>query len=115
MDAADRGRLLYKLADLVGARSEELAALESLNCGKTITDARGDLEGVVNTLRYYAGWADKIEGKTVPVRGNFLSYTPAAAGVCGRPDRSALELPAADAWAWKCGAGPRLAATLPSS
>jgi aldehyde dehydrogenase (NAD+) len=49
--------------------------LESLNCGKTISDARGDMNGVVNTLRYYAGWADKIEGHTVPVRGNFLSYT----------------------------------------
>jgi aldehyde dehydrogenase (NAD+) len=75
MDAADRGRLLYKLADLTEGHAEELAALESLNCGKTITDARGDLQGVVNTFRYYAGWADKIEGKTVPVRGNFLSYT----------------------------------------
>ncbi len=75
MDAADRGRLLYKLADLVEKNSEELAALESLNCGKTINDSRGDLQGVVNTLRYYAGWADKIEGRTVPVRGNFLSYT----------------------------------------
>jgi aldehyde dehydrogenase (NAD+) len=75
LDAADRGRLLFKLADLVEKEAEELAALESLNCGKTITDARGDLQAVVNTLRYYAGWADKVEGKTVPVRGNFLSYT----------------------------------------
>ena len=75
MDAADRGRLLYKLADLVEKEAEELAALESLNCGKTINDSVGDMQGVVNTLRYYAGWADKIEGKTVPVRGNFLSYT----------------------------------------
>jgi aldehyde dehydrogenase (NAD+) len=75
MDAADRGRLLYKLADLVERDAEELAALESLNGGKTIVDARGDLQGVVNTLRYYAGWADKIEGRTVPVRGSFLSYT----------------------------------------
>jgi aldehyde dehydrogenase (NAD+) len=75
MDAAERGRLLFKLADLVEQNAEELAALESLNCGKTITDSRGDMQGVVNTLRYYAGWADKIEGKTVPVRGNFLSYT----------------------------------------
>ena len=55
--------------------ADELAALESLNCGKTITDSKGDMAGVVNTLRYYAGWADKIEGRTVPVRGNFLSYT----------------------------------------
>jgi aldehyde dehydrogenase (NAD+) len=75
MDAADRGRLLFKLADLVEKNAEELAALESLNCGKTIRDSRGDMGGVVNTLRYYAGWADKIEGRTVPVRGNFLSYT----------------------------------------
>jgi aldehyde dehydrogenase (NAD+) len=75
MDAADRGRLLFKLADLVERDAAELARLESLNCGKTITDSQGDLQGVVNTLRYYAGWADKIEGKTVPVRGNFLSYT----------------------------------------
>ena len=75
MDAADRGRLLFKLADLVEKNADELAALESLNCGKTITDSKGDMDGVVNTLRYYAGWADKIEGRTVPVRGNFLSYT----------------------------------------
>jgi aldehyde dehydrogenase (NAD+) len=75
MDAAERGRLLAVLADLVQKEAESLAALESLNCGKTITDSRGDLEGVVNTLRYYAGWADKIEGRTVPVRGSFLSYT----------------------------------------
>ncbi|HUY35040.1 MAG TPA: aldehyde dehydrogenase family protein [Pirellulales bacterium] len=74
-DAAERGRLLYQLADLAQQNSDELAALESLNCGKTIRDARGDLQGVVNTLRYYAGWADKIEGRTVPVRGSFLSYT----------------------------------------
>jgi len=75
MDAADRGRLMYKLADLVERDAEKLAALESINSGKTINDARGDLQGVVNSLRYYAGWADKIEGRTVPVRGNFLSYT----------------------------------------
>src|SRR5579864_5501552 len=75
MDAVDRGRLMFKLADLIERDSEKLAALESLNCGKTIRDSIGDMQGVVATLRYYAGWADKIEGKTVPVRGNFLSYT----------------------------------------
>jgi aldehyde dehydrogenase (NAD+) len=75
MDAVERGNLMFKLADLVAKHAEELAALESLNSGKTITDSRGDVQGVVNTLKYYAGWADKIEGKTVPVRGNFLSYT----------------------------------------
>ncbi len=75
MDAADRGKLIYDLADLIERDSQELAALESLNCGKTITDATGDLQGVVNTFRYWAGWADKIEGRTLPVRGSFLSYT----------------------------------------
>jgi aldehyde dehydrogenase (NAD+) len=75
MDAAERGRLMFKLADLIEQNAEMLAAMEALNSGKIINDARGDLRGVCNTLRYYAGWADKIEGKTVPVRGNFLSYT----------------------------------------
>ena len=75
MDAVDRGRLMFKLADLVDANAKELAALESLNSGKTINDSLGDMAGVAATLRYYAGWADKIEGRTVPVRGSFLSYT----------------------------------------
>lgn len=75
MDAADRGKLMLDLADLVEKNAPELATLESLNSGKTITDSQGDIVGVVNTLRYYAGWADKIEGRTVPVRGSFLSYT----------------------------------------
>ncbi len=75
MDAADRGKLLFKLADLIEQNTDELAALESLNCGKTINDSKGDVGGVCNTLRYYAGWADKIEGRTIPVRGSFLSYT----------------------------------------
>jgi aldehyde dehydrogenase (NAD+) len=75
MDAADRGHLLLKIADIIERHAPELAALESLNCGKTITDALGDIQGSANSLRYYGGWADKIEGRTVPVRGNFLSYT----------------------------------------
>src|SRR5262249_59050448 len=75
MDACDRGKLMFKLAELIEAHAEELARLEALNCGKTITDSRRDLGGIVNSVRYFAGWADKIEGKTLPVRGNFLSYT----------------------------------------
>jgi aldehyde dehydrogenase (NAD+) len=75
MDAADRGRLLFKLADAVEKEASDLAALESLNCGKTIRDSLGDMQGVANWLRYYAGWADKVEGRTVPARGGFLSYT----------------------------------------
>ena len=79
MNAADRGLLMYRLADLVEKNRDELAALESLNSGKTITDSAGDMNWVVNCLRYYAGWADKIEGRTIPIRapesGHFLTYT----------------------------------------
>ncbi len=75
MDAVERGKLMFCLADLVEKNAEELAQMEALNSGKIIRDARGDVNGVVGCLRYYAGWADKIEGRTVPVRGNFLSYT----------------------------------------
>lgn len=75
MTGAERGRLMYRLADLVEESAAELAALESLNSGKTITDSRDDVAGVVNWFRYYAGWADKIEGRTLPLGKPFYSYT----------------------------------------
>jgi aldehyde dehydrogenase (NAD+) len=75
MDAADRGRMLYRLADLVERDAEGLARLEALDSGKLIEDARADVHGVVEMFRYYAGWADKLEGRTLPIRGEFFSYT----------------------------------------
>ena len=96
MDAVERGRLMFKLADLVDANAKELASLESLNSGKTINDSLGDMSGVAATLRYYAGWADKIEGRTVPVRGNFLSYPLPSTCRSGGSDHS-LEFPPLDA------------------
>ena len=74
MAPGDRGRLLYKLADLVEENVAELAALESLNSGKTITDARGDLAGVIKVplLRRLGRQNRRAH---VPRRGNFLSYT----------------------------------------
>jgi aldehyde dehydrogenase (NAD+) len=76
MDARDRGRLMYKLADLIEDEAEELAALEVLDNGKPISEARSaDLPLVIDVLRYYAGFADKIHGQTIPVRGNFFTYT----------------------------------------
>jgi aldehyde dehydrogenase (NAD+) len=76
MSAAERGRLLYKLADLVEQNREELAALESLDNGKPYRDAlNADLALTIKCYRYYAGWADKIQGKTIPVEGNFFCYT----------------------------------------
>ena len=76
MDARDRGKLMNRLADLIEQHLEELAVLETLDNGKPITDSRtADLPLVVDCLRYYAGWADKLEGKTIPIRGNYYCYT----------------------------------------
>ncbi|MSR57096.1 MAG: aldehyde dehydrogenase family protein [Planctomycetaceae bacterium] len=76
MDARDRGRLLNRLADLVEQNFDELAALETLDNGKPIRDARAaDLPLVIDCLRYYAGWADKITGDTIPIRGDYFCYT----------------------------------------
>jgi aldehyde dehydrogenase (NAD+) len=76
MDARDRGRLMNKLADLVEANLDELATLESLDNGKPISDARAaDLPLTIDCLRYYAGWADKLTGDTIPIRGNYFCYT----------------------------------------
>lgn len=76
MDARDRGHLMYKLADLIEDEIDELAALESWDNGKPIRDSRNaDLPLVIDCLRYYAGFADKIHGQTIPVRGNYFTYT----------------------------------------
>jgi aldehyde dehydrogenase (NAD+) len=75
-DARDRGRLLNKLADLIEQHFDELAELETLDNGKPINESRNaDLPLVIDCLRYYAGWADKIHGQTIPIRGNYFCYT----------------------------------------
>lgn len=85
-DARDRGRLLNALADLMETHLDELAALETLDNGKPISDARAaDLPLAIDCLRYYAGWADKIQGDTIPVRGDYFCYTRREpVGVCGQ-------------------------------
>jgi aldehyde dehydrogenase (NAD+) len=76
MNARERGRLLYKLADLMEKHIDELAALETLDNGKPFRDARGaDLPLSIDCYRYYAGWADKIHGQTIPVNGDYFCYT----------------------------------------
>ena len=86
MDARDRGRLMNKLADLMEANLDELAALETLDNGKPIADARAaDLPLSIDCIRYYAGWADKLTGDTIPIRGNYFCYTRREpVGVCGQ-------------------------------
>ncbi len=74
--AAERGQLLMKLAELIRRDTDELVALESLDSGKPVSAiARQDLPAVIDTLTYYAGWADKIHGQVVPARNDALTYT----------------------------------------
>ena len=76
LPARERGRLLYKLADLIDKNVKELASLESLDNGKPLHDAlAADLPLTIDCYRYYAGWADKIEGKTIPINGPYFCYT----------------------------------------
>jgi aldehyde dehydrogenase (NAD+) len=74
--ASDRGRLINRLADLIERHGDELAALESLDNGKPVSVAKAvDVAATVGCFRYFAGWADKIHGKTIPIDGDFLCYT----------------------------------------
>ena len=73
--AADRGRLLLKLADAIEAHSEELARLETIDTGHPLRDTRGlDVARTAFTFRYFGGMADKYQGSVVPVEQGFLNY-----------------------------------------
>uniref|UniRef100_A0AC11D0X2 Aldehyde dehydrogenase 2 family member n=1 Tax=Ovis aries TaxID=9940 RepID=A0AC11D0X2_SHEEP len=86
MDASERGRLLNRLADLIERDRTYLAALETLDNGKPyVISYLVDLDMVLKCLRYYAGWADKYHGKTIPIDGDYFSYTRhEPVGVCGQ-------------------------------
>ena len=76
MQAADRGRILLKLADLIETNGEELARLESLDTGHPIRDCRMlDVPRTAGCFRYFGGMADKFQGETIPVDAGFLNYT----------------------------------------
>ncbi|MGD0364757.1 MAG: aldehyde dehydrogenase family protein [Bryobacteraceae bacterium] len=76
MPSSGRGRLLNRLADLIETHADELAKLESLDNGKPVSVAKAvDVAATVACYRYFAGWADKIQGKTIPVDGNYFCYT----------------------------------------
>ena len=75
MAAADRGRILLKLADLIEANAEELARLESLDTGHPLRDSRAlDVPRTAACFRYFGGMADKFQGEVVPVEAGFLNY-----------------------------------------
>jgi acyl-CoA reductase-like NAD-dependent aldehyde dehydrogenase len=70
-----RGILLAKAAELLLARQPEIARLESQQNGKPLFESNIDLTMAIETLRYYAGWCDKITGETLPVDGPYFTYT----------------------------------------
>ncbi|XP_071044254.1 retinal dehydrogenase 2 [Parasteatoda tepidariorum] len=83
MNAYERGRLLSKFADLVERDMEYLANLLTLENGKPFKHAVREINFSLETLRYYAGCADKIHGKTIPVDGNSFAYTRVEpVGIC---------------------------------
>ncbi|MBM3269832.1 MAG: aldehyde dehydrogenase family protein [Candidatus Sericytochromatia bacterium] len=86
MNASERGRILLRVADLVEKYAEELATLEVRNTGKTYSEAlKGDLPPSWDIFRYYAGWANKFHGETIPVDGPYLNFTlHEPVGVCGQ-------------------------------
>jgi aldehyde dehydrogenase (NAD+) len=76
MPSSQRGRLLNRLADLIEQHADELAKLESLDNGKPVAVAKAvDVAATVACYRYFAGWADKIQGRTIPIDGNYFCYT----------------------------------------
>jgi aldehyde dehydrogenase (NAD+) len=76
MSARERGRLLSRMADRLMERADEIARLETLHNGKPIFEARQvEIPAAAECLEYYAGWADKVMGETIPVKGNYLTYT----------------------------------------
>jgi aldehyde dehydrogenase (NAD+) len=76
MRAAERGRILLKWAELLKRHADEIVEIESLDAGKPIAAVlRQDFPAAVDTLTYYAGWADKISGDVVSTRDDALTYT----------------------------------------
>jgi acyl-CoA reductase-like NAD-dependent aldehyde dehydrogenase len=86
VNPAKRASLMYTLAELIKASGDELAELESIDNGKPLGMAKGDIAAAVNHLRYYAGWPTKIEGETIPVSArDVLCYTlREPVGVCAQ-------------------------------
>ena len=91
---ADRAALLHRLADALAGELEELAQLEARNAGKPIGDARGEMQMVVDTFRYYAAGPERLLGDTIPVAGGVGMTFREPLGVVGADH--AVELPAHD-------------------
>jgi len=76
LSARERGRLVWRIGEKLMERADDIARLETLHNGKPIFESRQiEVPAAAECFQYYAGWADKIHGETVPVKGNFLTYT----------------------------------------
>jgi aldehyde dehydrogenase (NAD+) len=86
MHPADRGKLLLKVAELMRRDAQQLAEIDAIDAGKPVTNSlRVDIPAAIDCFEYYAGWADKIHGETVPVRGpNFTYLLRQPVGVVGQ-------------------------------
>jgi acyl-CoA reductase-like NAD-dependent aldehyde dehydrogenase len=71
----ERARLMLKAADLMEAKLDEFVALETSNCGKTLFESKVEIRLSIDVLRYYAGWATKFAGETLPSGPNALLFT----------------------------------------
>jgi aldehyde dehydrogenase (NAD+) len=105
MQPSERGRALYRLADLIERDLEILSSIECADNGKAIALARGDVALVAKVIRYYAGYADKVTGTVIETNDGHFTYTRREPiGVCGQiiPWNFPLLM-----WSWKI--GPALA------
>src|SRR6187399_185365 len=76
MSARERGRIVWKIGERLMEKADEIARLETLHNGKPIFESRQiEVPASAECFQYYAGWADKIHGETIPVKGNYLTYT----------------------------------------
>ncbi|WP_153720928.1 aldehyde dehydrogenase family protein [Sporosarcina cascadiensis] len=76
MSGAERGKLMYRLAELIEQHTQELAEIDSLDNGKPIADLQGnDIPNAIGQFEYFAGWTTKIVGQTIPVAGEYFNYT----------------------------------------
>ncbi len=76
LSARERGRLVWNIGEKLMERADEIARLETLHNGKPIFESRQiEVPAAAECFQYYAGWADKIHGETIPVKGNYLTYT----------------------------------------
>src|SRR6478736_1160929 len=76
LSARERGRIVWKIGEKLMEKADEIARLETLHNGKPIFESRQiEVPAAAECFQYFAGWADKIHGETIPVKGNFLTYT----------------------------------------